>query len=117
LEAPQTTDYLQMALITIAYAIANPCKPSGLLYDFSANMLLDKVDWDVMRFADRVKNTRPRPDGKPAVEDLKLDKFFRNPELGDLDEPTTIIDKFGRIIVWYLPGILHPSLIVSSRHF
>jgi hypothetical protein len=75
---------------------------------------LDKVDWDIVRFADRVKNTRPRPDGEPALEDLNLAKYFTNPELGDLDEPSTIVDKFGRIIVWYLPGIFFASLIVSS---
>lgn len=116
LEAPQTTDYLQRALITIAYAIANPCKLSGLSYDFSANISLDKVDWDVMRFADRVKNTRPRPNGEPAIDDLNLEKFFTNPELGDLHEPATIVDIFGRIMVWYLPDILHPSLIVGPVH-
>lgn len=116
LEAPQTTDYLQKALITIAYAIANPCKLSGLSYNFSANILLDEVGWDVVRFADRVKNTRPHPNGEPAIDDLNLQKFFVNPELGDLDEPSTVVDKFGRIMVWYLPGILHRSLIVSPVH-
>ena len=74
---------------------------------------LDKVDWDIARFSDRVKNTRPRPDGEPALEDLNLAKYFTNPELGDLDEPSTIVDKFGRIIVWYLLGIFFACLIVS----
>jgi hypothetical protein len=69
-----------------------------------------------MRFADRVKNTRPRPNGEPAIDDLNLEKFFTNPELGDLNEPATIVDIFGRIMVWYLPDILHPSLLVGPVH-
>lgn len=114
LEATHAADHLQKALITIAYAIANSRKSSRL---FSGSLLTqfysDKVDWDVTRFADQVKNTHPRSDGKPALEDLNLAKYFRNPKLGDLDEPGTIVDKFGRIMVWYLPGIFFPSLMVS----
>lgn len=74
---------------------------------------LDEVDWDVARFAERVKNTRPRPDGEPALEDVNLAKYFTTSELGDLDEPSTIVDKFGQIIVWYLPGMFFACLIVS----
>ena len=32
-----------------------------------------------------------------------------------LDEPAIVVDKFGRIVVWYLPGILSTSRIVSRR--
>lgn len=117
LEAPQTVDHLQKALITIAYAIGNSCEPSALLPVFSANTIVDEADWDVTRLADRVKNTRPRGNGEPAVEDLQLERYFSNPELGDLDEPATIVDQFGRIMVWYLPGIFYASLIVSLAVF
>ena len=79
----------------------------------TANILLDEVDWDATRFADQVKNTRPHPNGEQAVEDLNLEKYFKNPVLGDLDEPATIVDRFARIMVWYLPDVLYPSLIVS----
>jgi hypothetical protein len=113
LEAPQTADHLQKALITIVYAIANSCELSALFPGFPTNTILDEIDWDVTRFADRVKNTRPRDDGQPAAEDLNLEKYCGNPELGDLDELATLIDKFGRIVVWYLPGIFYYSLIVS----
>ena len=84
---------------------------------FSANPISDQVDWDVTQFADRVKNTHPQENGKPAVEDLNLDKFFRNSELGDLKEPATIVDRFGHIMVWYLPEIFYPFLIVSPIIF
>jgi hypothetical protein len=113
LQASQTADHLQKALVTIAYAIANPRKPSKLFAGFSANYNLDKVDWDITRYADRVKNTHPRPDGEPAPDDVNLEKYFRNPELGDLDEPATIVDRFDRIMVWYLPGIFFACLMVS----
>ena len=117
LEAPQTTDYLQYTLITIAYAISNSCKHFWvILFTFSANTLSVEVDWDVTQFADRVKNSRPHQDGQPSVEDTNLLKYFRNPELGDLDDPATIIDRFGRIMVWHLPDIFLRPLIVSSTH-
>src|SRR5260370_4000182 len=74
---------------------------------------LDEVEWDVTRLADRVKNTQPQTNAEVAAEDIKLARFFNNPEFGDLDEPATIVDKFGRIIVWYLSGIFHPSVLVS----
>lgn len=87
------------------------------LLGFSANGILDQVDWDVTRFADRVKNTHPRDNGEPALDDLNLTKYFKNPELGDVNEPATLVDRYDRIMVWYLPDIFYPSLIVSLGVF
>jgi hypothetical protein len=32
-----------------------------------------------------------------------------------LNEPAIVVDKFGRIVVWYLPSIISTSCIVSRR--
>lgn len=77
----------------------------------------DKIGWDVTRLADRVKNTRPRADGKTPLEDAKLAKFFENPQLGDLVIPATILDRHGCIILWYLPYIFSPRRVVRVFFF
>ena len=33
--------------------------------------------------------------------------------MGKIDKPTTIVDRHGKILVWYLPDILHPGRTVS----
>jgi hypothetical protein len=70
------------------------------------------TEWDVTRFADRVKNTRPHADGDGSGEDKRLAKFFTCPEFGDMYEPSTILDRHGRIMVWYLPDIFAPCRVV-----
>ena len=65
----------------------------------------DKTDWDVARLADRVKNKCPSADGDTSVEDAILAKYFKNPQIGDIDMPATILDRHGRIMVWYLPHL------------
>jgi hypothetical protein len=62
--------------------------------------------------ADRVKNTRPHT-GDISAENSHLAKFFRNPMFGHFDEPSTVLDMHGRIMLWYLPYIFHPDRIVS----
>jgi hypothetical protein len=71
------------------------------------------MEWDVMRLADRVKNTRPREDGEPAQDDINITKHFKKSDLGHLHEPTTIIDRHGRIICWHLPDILISARVVT----
>ena len=82
------------------------------LWYWSVYFLTEKTKWDVTRFADRVKNVHPRADGDNSTEDTRLAKFFTNPHFGDVDEPSTILDWHGRIMVWYLPGIFSPHRVV-----
>jgi hypothetical protein len=47
----------------------------------------------------------------------RLKKKFKMPGgSGYIDEPATVVDKFGRILLWYLPGIISTSRIVSRPH-
>lgn len=55
--------------------------------------------------ADRVKNTRPRADGDTSAEDIRLAKYYKNPELGEFEEPATVLDRDGHIMLWHLPRI------------
>jgi len=42
----------------------------------------------------------------PALVDHRLMSMFPTPSLGTFTEPTTLVDCDGRILLWYLPGIL-----------
>jgi hypothetical protein len=59
----------------------------------------------VDRLADRVKNARPQTENGTSIEDDRLKKYFNNPQFGEFDEPATVLDRHGRIILWYLPLI------------
>lgn len=76
----------------------------------------DNADWDVMRLADRVKNTRPRADGQEPAQDANLYKFFNNPRFGLIEMPCTMVDRNGYIMLWSLPGIMSGARVVSVLH-
>ena len=80
---------------------------------FGLSHVTGETEWDVTRFSDRVKNARPRANGDSSVEDTRLAKFFVNPQFRDMDKPSTILDRHGRIMVWYLPHIFAPCRVVG----
>lgn len=73
------------------------------------------IDWDVDRYADKVKLSPPNLDGTPSAEPERLKKFFPETILGRISVPTTVVDRHGKILVVYLPNILTPSRIVCFR--
>ena len=72
-----------------------------------------ETNWDVERFADKVKNTRVSEDGE-SLEDIKLRLHYEQATFGKLTDPGTILDKHGKIMVWVLPGVLHPKRLVRN---
>ena len=70
--------------------------------------------WDLDRFKDKVKNGKVRTDGSEHDSDANLVKFFEAANIGKLNLPTTVLDRFGRVMVWALPGVLHPKRVVSQ---
>jgi len=70
-----------------------------------------QTKWDVERYADVMM-------GRRGDKEAKLKKEFppltADPTLSV--EPGVIADMFGKIMVWYLPGILHPSRQVSPSY-
>ena len=51
-----------------------------------------------------------------AEPDPGLVDFFEQANFGDLTEPTTILDCFGRVMVWTLPEVLHENQLVSQSN-
>ncbi|KAG2738073.1 hypothetical protein P692DRAFT_20638160, partial [Suillus brevipes Sb2] len=69
-----------------------------------------QTDWDVDRFADSAKASRNLSNSTQQRQ--KLAKYFAAPSFGHLTEPTTLVDKHGRILTWYLPEILTADRVV-----
>ncbi|KAG1797942.1 hypothetical protein EV424DRAFT_1352670 [Suillus variegatus] len=88
------------AALTIAHAMVNPIN----------------IDWDVDRYADKVKLSPPNLDGLPSAETDRLKKFFPEVALGKILVPTTVIDRHGKFLVVYLPNILTPSRLEHVNH-
>lgn len=107
---------LSRAAAGIAYAAVNSCK---LLFEFHHwGSVCDcltpvRADWDVHRFADRAK-VAPNPLNADSQQREKLAKYFKTPSFGHITEPTTFVDKHGRILAWYLPEILVPDRMVCQ---
>jgi hypothetical protein len=102
-----------LIIIVITYAILNPCEPVLALSLSLLNKLTDTTSWDVTRFADRVKNTVGRKDGVESETDSRLPVYFEEADFGDIMSPATILDQYGRVMTWVLPGILHLNRLVS----
>lgn len=67
----------------------------------------------MLHFADRVKNTVVGEDGIESKADERLSVYFEQANFGDLEDPATILDQHGRVLVWGLQGVLHPNRLVS----
>jgi hypothetical protein len=63
------------------------------------------LPWDADRFAEAAKDTIEK-EGETSASNARLPKYFEQVHLGTLNEPATIIDIHGRILVWHLPGAL-----------
>jgi hypothetical protein len=116
----KTTDIaeieLSRAAVSIAYAAVNSCKR---LFQFDrwgsvcTYLISVRADWDVHRFADSAK-VSPKPLNSNSQQREKLAKYFKTPSFGHILEPTTFVDKHGRILAWYLPEILVPDRMVCQ---
>ena len=67
----------------------------------SIDQLSVPVDWDYDRFAESIKK---RESGK----------YFADHPLGFITKPATLVDKHGKILMWYLPDLLLPPRVVCS---
>jgi hypothetical protein len=51
---------------------------------------------------------------------MRFAKYYKNPKLGELEEPATVLDMDGRIMLWHLPHIFSLYRVVrlfSSSSF
>ena len=67
------------------------------------NQLAVSVNLDYDRFAESAKK-REEPG-----------KYYNEVHLGLITKPATLVDMHGRIIMWYLPGLLLPHRVVRLQ--
>jgi hypothetical protein len=107
---------LEIALVvnTVAYAILNPSKCLIHLCHYYSSCFSGRTAWDVERLADHVKNSVVHENGMESQADSSTPEYFEQADFGDITDPTTILDMHGRVIVWALPGVMHPNRLVSQ---
>lgn len=84
---------------------------TNYLINVHAQLIPVTVPWDASLFAEATVAHRV-PEGTPlhpASKDSNFMSRFPTPELGPFKKPTTLVDCHGRILVWYLPGILNST--------
>jgi hypothetical protein len=77
------------------------------------------MPWDVERFASHTRGLKQGEGIEKRANDelVRLSKYFSLPDQQqDWTEPGTILDCHGRIMVWFLPGILSKRRVVSCLH-
>jgi hypothetical protein len=63
-----------------------------------------RIPWDVLNFY----NIHVKEGRKGSLDN------FPNPNFGYFSEPLTVVDEKGRIVLWYLPGLLSEEQKVLS---
>lgn len=66
---------------------------------FLINWHSDTVEWDYERFAD-------------SSDKMQSETYFKKVNMGNVTEPTTVVDVHGKIFMWYLPGLLLSHRVV-----
>ncbi|KAG2076590.1 hypothetical protein BDR04DRAFT_1114141 [Suillus decipiens] len=92
---------ISKAVVIIAYAALSSFE----------GLISVQANWDVDQFADCAK-VSPNLLNDDGQQQHKLAKYFKAPLFSHITEPTTFIDKHGKILAWYLPDILVPDQMV-----
>jgi len=93
---------IRRLLKLVCAAFLNPSKWTHISCENLAHILV-KIPWDIDDYyKERVK----------MKKDKKRVKF-PNPKMGAFSHPLTVVDSKGRIVLWYLPGLLSGQHQVS----
>lgn len=65
-----------------------------------------EVKWDYDRYAE-----------SKIKREAESGKYFPKTELGSIIKPTILVDRHGKIILWYLPGLVLPERVVCLTPF
>ncbi|KAI5985317.1 hypothetical protein EDC04DRAFT_2615419 [Pisolithus marmoratus] len=76
---------LKLTALVISHAILNPWK--------------DVTEWDIDWFSEPTRNV------------IDKTKYFPHPQWGHISDPATVLDVHGRVLVWYLPGMIPPARV------
>jgi hypothetical protein len=88
----------------VCMAFLNPSKLADLSLLFVAYFLVN-IPWDAEEYyLECIK-------GKKDRKRIR----FPNPQFGMHSEPLTVVDSRGRIVLWYLPGLLSGHYQVSGN--
>jgi hypothetical protein len=74
---------------------------------------VEELPWDADRYAEAVKNTIEK-EGEESSSNEKLAAHFLQAELGVIGDPAVVTDMFGKILIWYLPGIFPHRVVCFS---
>lgn len=89
----------------IVAAFLNPSRQINIKFEFILiNQQLVTTNWDYDRFAQ-----------SPAKRETT--KYFSEVHLGFITKPSILVDIHGKIILWYLPGLLLPHRVVCFIAF
>jgi hypothetical protein len=91
-------------------AIMNPSKYDVVTKTSADSINTVYVDFDADRLSDVVKSSVEMGD-HTSSSNSRLPKYFKLPDLGRIEQPSMIMDRHGRVLVWYLPGILIGRLV------
>ncbi|KAI6008481.1 hypothetical protein EDC04DRAFT_2907148 [Pisolithus marmoratus] len=78
---------LKLTALVISHAILNPWE--------------DVTEWDIDQFAEPMRNV------------IDKTKYFSHPQWGHISDPAMVLDVHGRVLVWYLPGIIPPARVLE----
>jgi hypothetical protein len=79
-------------------------------YCSEKKIFIVQIKFDVERFSDMAKVSTDF-NWETSTSDESLKKYFEDTSVGHLEDPAILVDKFGRILLWYLPGILSHCLV------
>jgi hypothetical protein len=116
IDQPVSKEEIERIVLTVAFAVMNSGELGLCSFNRSSLCFVVTVNWDVDRFTSKV-NAGIFVDNERLDNELVwLRKYFELPRLGRSDEPATIVDLHGRILVWYLPDILSIQRVVRSQN-
>ena len=112
------SDELRRVALTVAHAIMNPSELVPYLPPLVSQTFVVQTSWDIEHFANSMKQinmvSKYGTSNHMENELARHSKFFEQPQdLRGQEDPCILLNKHGRIGLWYLPGILSPSRVVS----
>ena len=109
-----TEPEIKLCALTIVHAFLNPCESSDLIITTQViKTSIVNVEWDFDRYSDSAKPSCTRTKEADSSFKVSADTCHVPLSLGEITEPATLVDVHGRILVWYLPGILTDRRVVS----
>lgn len=76
-------------------------------------MCIDVIDWDIERFSDKMPGITNPNNYAEEKRSQQRNRTFPEVKIGKVEVPSCVVDGYGRVVLWHLPGILSLHRIVS----